>query len=188
MAALRGRINKILLRIKEGDSSAEDELVKCVHSHLLIVAKIHLRDKNEAEDVVSAAYRRVLRYIDKFDRNKDGYNWLCKIVQHEAYRNNERNRKYDHDPLDTYVERPDRRNFEERLASEDAVDWLLKDYPEKVKRAILLHIVDGVSIRKAADEVGLKKSNVHRLIKTALKEMKEKILKMRDKEQDKRGK
>ncbi len=78
-------VNRCLTKIKKGDSSEFKELFDLTYNHLTVVAKLYLINKSYCDDVVMEAYERVLKYIDSFDSDKDGYNWLCKIAQTVAY-------------------------------------------------------------------------------------------------------
>ena len=83
MSFLGKDINKILSRIQTGDERAKEELFEKTYSHLKAVVYRYLHDKNDVEDVLSNVYLKVFSSIKAFDTGKDGYNWLCKIVQNE---------------------------------------------------------------------------------------------------------
>lgn len=82
-------VNRLLKAIKKGDTSKFDQLFECTANHLIGVARYYLMNKSYYDDVVADVYGRVLMYIQSYDENQDGYNWLCKITENVAYDYNE---------------------------------------------------------------------------------------------------
>ena len=70
-----------------------EQLYKMTANHLRNVAVFYLDDKSLADDVVSESFVRVIVYIDSANEDRDGYNWLCKIVENEARRMNQKYRR-----------------------------------------------------------------------------------------------
>ena len=94
MSTLRGEVNKLLSGIKAGKEDSKEKLFELTYNHLKIIARCYVHNKNDIEDVLQIAYLKVFRYINAIDVSKDGYNWLCKIVQNEAYRFGKNNPTY----------------------------------------------------------------------------------------------
>ena len=86
-------VNEYLRDIKAGDKSQGGPLFQITAGHLLGVARIYLDNKRLDEDVVSETFVRIFNYINSYDCSKDGYNWMCRIVQHTAYTINAKERK-----------------------------------------------------------------------------------------------
>lgn len=84
MSYLGAKVKKLLTQIKKGKRDAFKELFDLTYVPLCSVAKTYLKDKSLIEDVVSEAFIRVYKYINSYDEAKDGYNWLCAIVQNKA--------------------------------------------------------------------------------------------------------
>lgn len=82
-------VNKLLKAIKRGDTTKFGPLFEYTANHLVGVARYYLIDKSYHDDVVSEAYERIFRYIDSYDENQDGYNWMCKITENVAHDYNE---------------------------------------------------------------------------------------------------
>lgn len=78
-------VNAYLLKIKQGDKSQIGPLFEMTTLHLRNVAQFYLADKNSANDVVSETFVRIMKYINTYDIDQDGYNWMCKIAQNVAY-------------------------------------------------------------------------------------------------------
>lgn len=89
MSKYAKEINRLLKAIKQGDISKFDQLFECTANHLIGVARYYLSNKSYGEDVVTDVYERVFKYIQSYDDNQDGYNWLCKITENIAHDYNE---------------------------------------------------------------------------------------------------
>ena len=90
----RRKLNKLLLEIKCGDKSKIDDIFDLTFNHLKFVALHYLFNKREFKDALCEAYYRTLKYINSFNILKDGYNWLCRIVQNVANDMNKQSNKY----------------------------------------------------------------------------------------------
>ena len=84
MSILRTEVNKILIKIKKGDEESKNVLFEKTYNHLKTIAYPYVRNKDDVEDVLVEAYLRMYQYVSSFDPKKDGYNWMCKIVQNVA--------------------------------------------------------------------------------------------------------
>lgn len=82
MSKFAKEVNRYLIKIKCGDRSQEalKKLYDVTSNHLQIVAKVYLRNKSYADDVVIETFQKAFLYIDSFDETQDGYNWLCNFL------------------------------------------------------------------------------------------------------------
>lgn len=94
MSQYHHQVNFLLRKIKDGDKSKMSDLYDLTHNHLKHVALHHLENKTDFEDVLEEAYYRVLKYIASFNSLKDGYNWICRIVQNVTADINKKNKNY----------------------------------------------------------------------------------------------
>ena len=172
MSTLRTDVNRILQKIKQGEDQYKELLFDLTYNHLKVIARIYVYNKNDVEDVLQMAYLRVFKYIETANFSKDGYNWLCRIVQNEAYRFNKAN--------PTYLSLED---CKEEAVSIDMADWIsekdeiyryLKHYSELDRRLVCLRIYEGCSYMEIANKMDMKKSNVHRRISKVFKEIEKK--------------
>ncbi len=85
MSVIGNQVNSLIAKIKRGDLKAFDRLYETTYKHLRIVAYNYTGDKNDLEDVLIEAYFRIYKYINSANLSKDGYNWMCKVVQNVAY-------------------------------------------------------------------------------------------------------
>lgn len=84
MSQYKRIVNKLLLHIKSGDKEKINDLFKLTFDHIKIIAITNLFNKNDYEDVVEESFLRIIKYIGSFNHLKDGYNWICKIVENVA--------------------------------------------------------------------------------------------------------
>lgn len=173
MSVFRKDINGILSRIQNGDQSGKAELFEKTYNHLKAIAYRYLRDKNDVEDVLSEAYLKAFSSIHAFDKSKDGYNWLCKIVQNIAYDLNEKTLACL--PLDERFVVADESDFETALSQSDEIWRWLKDCDERDKRIVYLKFWEDYSYSEIAKLMGMKRSNVHKRVSVVTSEILKKI-------------
>lgn len=84
MSKSANQVNHLLKKFKMGDEQSFKELFDLTYCSLLLIALRYIRDEWLAEDAVSDAYVTVYKKIELFDEQKDGFNWLCKIVENKV--------------------------------------------------------------------------------------------------------
>lgn len=178
MSTLRTEVNRILQKIKEGKEEYKEILFNLTYNHLKVIARMYVYNKNDVEDVLQTTYLRVFKYIKTANVSKDGYNWLCRIVQNEAYRCNKENPTYL--SLEDCKEEAVPIDIAELISEKDELYRYLKDYSELDRTLLKLKIYDDFSYFEIANKMNMKKSNVHRRVSKMCKE----IVKKREKELD----
>lgn len=169
MSILRKDVNKILIRIKRGEEESKNVLFEKTYNHLKIVAYPYVRNKADVEDVLIDAYLRIYHYVDSFNPKKDGYNWMCKIVENVA-------RDWDkgffpEQLLEDVAENSKVVELEEIIATKDEVQRFLQPYSERDQKMMYLRFWEDRTIEEIAKALGMGKSNVHKQISKILKEI-----------------
>ena len=169
MSILRTDVNKILIKIKEGEEESKNVLFEKTYNHLKRIAYPYVRNKADVEDVLVEAYLRIFQYVDSFDYKKDGYNWMCKIVQNVA-------RDWDKDFFQSVSSEDVEQNSqvietEDLIVMKDEVDRLLQPYSERDRKMMYLRFWENRTIEEIAEALGMGKSNVHKRISKILKEI-----------------
>ena len=169
MSILRKDVNKVLIKIKQGDEESKNVLFEKTYNHLKSIAYPYVRNKADVEDVLIEAYLRIFQYVATFDSNKDGYNWMCKIVQNVA-------RDWDKDffegvSLEVAEQNGPIIEMEEMIATQDEVQRLLQPYSERDRKMMYLRFWENRTIEEIARTLEMKKSNVHKRISKILKEI-----------------
>ena len=172
MSILRTDVNKILIKIKEGEEESKNVLFEKTYNHLKRIAYPYVRNKADVEDVLVEAYLRIFQYVDSFDYKKDGYNWMCKIVQNVA-------RDWDKDffqcvSLEDVEQNGSIIETEEMIATKDEVQRWLQPYSKRDRKMMDLRFWKDKTIEEIAQALEMKKSNVHKRISKILKEILEK--------------
>ncbi|MDE5990721.1 MAG: sigma-70 family RNA polymerase sigma factor [Clostridia bacterium] len=78
------KINRYLSGVKRGRYSYLEKLFEYTYSNLYNVALAYVDNKSDVNDALSNAFLNVVKYIDTFDINKNGYNWMYTIVKNCA--------------------------------------------------------------------------------------------------------
>ena len=169
MSILRKDVNKVLIKIKKGDEESKNVLFEMTYNHLKSIAYPYVRDKADVEDVLIEAYLRIFQYVATFDSNKDGYNWMCKIVQNVA-------RDWDKSffkgvSLEDVEQNVPIIEMEETIAMQDEVQRLLQPYSERDRKMMYLRFWENRTIEEIAKSLGMGKSNVHKRISKILEEI-----------------
>lgn len=178
MSRLGKDVNKILQGIKDGDEKCKKLLFDTTYNHLEIVARRYVHNQDDVEDVLQNVYFRVFNYIDSWDHSKDGYNWMCRIVQNEAYRLNEKNPV--HLPLEDFARNPAAKDITDEISAKDELDKYLSVYSGLDQELVRMKYGEDYSYSEIAKKLNLKKSTVHRRVSIIVKE----ILTRREKELD----
>lgn len=170
MSRLRGEVNRILKQIAaHGDRKSKAELYNLTANHLLTVARRYVKNKADADDAVMNAFIKAFRHAGSFDSRKDGYNWLCKIVEREALELNGREDVFVSD-LPNVAEEP---TFIEQAEINDEAERYLNSLKPEAREIIYLRFWEDLTVREIAARLGKTKSAVHKAIVKALKDLKE---------------
>jgi RNA polymerase sigma-70 factor (ECF subfamily) len=75
---------ELLARLRAGDETASEELVRAESRHLLAVARRLLRNEEDAQDVVQQAFLSAFRALPRFTGQSRLSTWLHRIVTNAA--------------------------------------------------------------------------------------------------------
>lgn len=167
-------VNLILRDLKKGFKQKQKELFDYTYNHLKIIALTYAKNKNDYEDILVDAYLKAFKYVDSFNERKNGYNWLCKIVQNVAY---DYNLKYtNEDSLsDITIEPSDFFNFEEKFLDESVLLSEINKLSSSDRELLYLKFWKNLSYREIAKHLNLKKSTVHKKISELITLLKNKL-------------
>lgn len=77
---------EIVARIRDGDTALYEVLMRRYNQRLFRIARIILKNDDEAEDVMQGAYVRAYAFLHQFDGRAQFSTWLAKIAVYEASR------------------------------------------------------------------------------------------------------
>lgn len=174
MSKFRVEVNAILKKIKCGDNLKKQDLFDITYNHLKVIALRYAIDKNDYEDILLETYVRAFKYINNFDSKKDGYNWLCKIVQNVAY-------DYNH-KIETTVPLEYKRgnnNFFKEQDFEERDELILEiiKLPLYDQKLLYMKFWEDLSYSEIAEILKSKKSTIHRQTSIIIKKLMNKLKK-----------
>lgn len=73
-----------IIRLKQGDVSSLESLVRLYQVRALEVAFLTCRDYNLAEDIVQSAFLKLYQRIHQFDENRPFWPWLVRTVVNDT--------------------------------------------------------------------------------------------------------
>ncbi|MFO0837393.1 MAG: sigma-70 family RNA polymerase sigma factor [Phycisphaerae bacterium] len=132
--------HELVARLKRGDETAYEELVRAYGPRLLTVARRYLALEEDAQDTVQEAFVSAFRAIERFTEQSRLGTWLHRIVVNAALMRLRSRRRHDEQSIDPLLPR-----FVEdghharpiRAWSESASDTATRDeIADRVRRAI----------------------------------------------------
>ncbi len=166
MSKLGKTVNKIFEVLKDAKerkdetrkNAAVKELYDLTYENLRIVARVYLNDLEEDRACIANAYEKMYAYIHAYSAKKDGYNWLCKIVQSCAYDINKKAAPHVAlDEITDFVADPaSMDDYLEKQELHRALQTLTKDEQKIVK----YHFFQDLSMDVIARKMHLAKSTV----------------------------
>lgn len=150
MDKLVAKINKLIVRISNGDDNALNELFLLTRRMLLFMARKYLYDKSYAEDLVSETYYKIVKYSSAFDVSKNGLNWIYKIIHNEAINHNNKNRGQVSCELDENIGSI---SYVDELLDKVLVQNAITALTSEEKYVIYLRYWEGFDLREISDKI-----------------------------------
>jgi RNA polymerase sigma-70 factor (ECF subfamily) len=169
---------ELIERCLRKDNSAWDQVVARFRRKVFHIAYKFTGKHDEAEDLTQEIFLRVFKSLDKFNRDADFSTWLSSVARNHCidhYRAGKREREvlvedllaFDLAPASTgnpyrTLEDRDRRSFLRR-----GLDLL----PDKLREAVVLRDLQGLSYQEMADQLGLPEGTVKSRINRGREEL-----------------
>jgi RNA polymerase sigma-70 factor (ECF subfamily) len=160
----------LVARLKAGDATAYEELVRSVGGRLLIVARRFLRDEDAAADAVQEAFLNAFRAMARFDGQSQLGTWMHRIVVNTCLmRIRSRQRRPEQslepllpcfaedghhaEPVTSWAESAERQLEREEMRR---VVWAaLDELPASHRALIVMRDMEGLSTSEAAAVLGV---------------------------------
>jgi len=170
----------LMLRAKDGDMAAFEELVEKYKQPLLNLMFRMLHDLSEAEDLAQTVFIRVFQSASRYEPSAKFSTWIYTIARHLCLNEIRRRSRHPAVSLDSSQDDDEEaapRQFEDQRSStapqamlhtelEAKIQQALDQLPEKQRLAVLLCRQDELSYEQIADILGLSlsatKSLIHR--------------------------
>ena len=155
-------------RVREGDVSAYDTLVRKYERQLFRIAQHITQNREDAEDVMQDAFLKAYEKLDQFQGNSKFYTWLVRIAVNESLMRLRKRRTGKIVSIDEDLE------TDEGTVPRDLADWTpdpeqnysqaelakilrrtIQGLPQGFRVVFVLRDVDGLSTEETADTLGL---------------------------------
>lgn len=160
---------EVLVRARQGDGSAFDELVRWLERPLL--GFIRARGVGDVDDVANEVLLRVFRGIDGFEGNAAQFRaWTFQITRHLIIDQHRQARRRDHVVLTPGGEVPECAEVDALVDVEqaDRIEALLSVLTADQREVLLLRVVAGLSVDETAAVLGKRPGAVRALQHRAL--------------------
>lgn len=162
----------LLKRIKNGDSSAIEALVKLYYSNIFRYCLWHTRDYESAEDATQDTFLKAIGYLDRYVHNGKFKSFLYTIASNvctDLWRKKQsESLKDSHFYMDKEIEK-----VESDITLYETIKNLSKDQQE----VVILRFVHDLKIREIAEVLGEPMRTVQSRLKAALKLLKGNLMK-----------
>ena len=176
---------RLMLRVKEGDISAFEELVE-IHQNAVVgtVAKM-LGGASDAEDIAQQVFIRVWKSAARYKPSAKFTTWMFTITRNLVFNEmrrrqrkpavsmDEREEEYNLSAPDEKTTSPDEQVLEHELVK--AIDAAIHELPEKQRLAVILRRYEDRSYEEIADVLDLSLSAVKSLLFRARAQLKENL-------------
>jgi RNA polymerase sigma-70 factor (ECF subfamily) len=165
----------LLARLRAGEDSAYEELVRFYGPRLLAVARRFLRSDDDARDAVQDAFLSAFRSIDSFEGQARISTWLHRIVVNASLMKLRTRRRKPEQSIedllpsfleDGHMERPAepwRKAGEDPVEVAQLADLLLEkvqELPEDSRNVVLLRDIEGLDTEETARMLEISKAAV----------------------------
>jgi len=148
----------LVSRAREGDRSAQEELVRRTYGMVYRFLLARLRDEDWAADLTQETFMRATRSLGSFRGNASFRTWLLAIATNQlrnGIRSRERKREVDLDRAEGSRLEVGNREIEAEEASElRRVQRALDQLPEKQRLTVALRLQEDLSFREIAEVLG----------------------------------
>ena len=164
-------------RARKGDSGAFEELIERytarIYTHLFRL----VRNREEAEDLTQETFLRVHRFFDGYDTSKPFRNWIYTIATNvgmNALRAQRRRTALAEKSVEANQGgMQDRDSDSRRLDAKERVAQVVGRLPARSALLVQLHYREGMTIREAAETIGINEGAAKVALHRARKEMRE---------------
>lgn len=161
--------NELVNKAREGNLKALNELINNHKELALSIAFKHLKNKEDAEDVVQNSFIIVLNSIKKFRNEAKFSTWLYSIIYHECLRElKKRNQTTEYVPQFFELE-----NEDDDIIENISIENLTNSLKPTEYTIISLFYLKEKSINEITKITSLSKSNIKTILHRARKKMKE---------------
>jgi len=168
-----------------GENDAWSEIVARYRRRVFHIAYKFTSKHDQAEDLTQDIFVKLLRSLDKFHRDADFGTWLTSVARHyciDHYRASKREREVLVDDLVAFDLAPAASGNPHRALEERDTRTLLRrgldQLPPKLREAVVLRDLQGLSYQEMASRLGLPEGTVKSRINRGREELARRLLKV----------
>jgi RNA polymerase sigma-70 factor (ECF subfamily) len=168
-------------RFQNSDLTAFEELIRRYQDRVYNLCRYMLRDPQDAQDAAQDVFLKAYRGIKEFRPEASLYTWLCRIAVNTCidYKRKSRRDALKKEPLpeDLPSTEPFSAELYESRENTAAIQAALQKLPEKLRTAIVLREIDGLSYEEVAEVLHASVGTVKYRISRAREELRRILLK-----------
>lgn len=175
----KGKLLKIIRQCKNNDSTAQFELYKMTYNKAMAIVIRYTSNKQDAQDILSEAYFKMFKNLNKFDENRDFFKWFYRIIINSAIDYMRKHKKImvddnESSSIDKVCDNNDFGNLDYcRYLS--AVQMLSPAY----RLVFNLYVIDGYKHKEIAEKLGISVGTSKSNLVKAKKKLKEIFIKLK---------
>ncbi len=160
-AAIRARDAALVGRVRAGDATAFDELVRHYMRPAFQLAYRVVGQREDAEDLVQEAFIAAHQYLDSYDAERPFSPWLMRIVLNRgANLRRSRARRENEPEVDGVSSAPSALEESERTEMREQLTRALGTLSERQRMVVTLFDVDGLTSTEIGDMLDLSPGTV----------------------------
>ena len=187
--------DEIIERCLIGDQAAWESIVRMYRRKVFNVAYKFVGRHDQAEDLTQDVFIKLFRSLDKFNRDADFSTWLSSVARNyciDHYRASKREKEVLVEDLVAFDLAPASAGSSPHRALEDRdrrsfLRRGLEALPEKLREAVVLRDLQGLSYQEMADRLGLPEGTVKSRINRGREELSRLLLRAQQAERGRSG-
>lgn len=181
MSLLYGKDERLLKRVKKGDTAAMHELYRRYARYLTAISARYLNNDEDIRDVLQDSFMKIFSSIDNFEYRGEGSlkAWMARITLNETLKFLRNSNRFDVTGLNEEVlEMPDGDIPSEKVPA-GVIFNMIRELPEGYRAVFNLYVIEGRSHKEIAELLGISEntsaSQLHRAKAILAKRIKEYI-------------
>ena len=161
------KIEWLLRALRHGNADALDGIYALLGGRMLALARGIVRNRADAEDVVSESFLKLARGIGGYRPGTNGCAFVMRIVRNTAYDLLRRRKVRAEEDIDAFFHLTDERYRPERMEGALVLEEAVSRLAPLERRMIYYRYYLDFTLREIAKETGMSKSAVQRLVVSA---------------------
>ena len=162
----------LVIRAKNGDETAFDELIMQIKQQLYLIARTQLKDEDDIADAIQDTIIMCYKNIKKLKDNMLFKTWIIKILLNECRKIYKKNKNRDYISLDEKsMEISSEENFDKNIG----FDVLIKDLEDEEQLLLTLYYCSRYTTKEISEILKIKESTIRSKISRTKTKLKKQI-------------